>query len=141
MNPVHLPSVACGSMRGVFVSASSHRPPPDMHTLPFEIDCPHCGCADVEVQRAPAAAEWFASGLAACNCCGREFCFRQPDSSGTRESSADAADRDDDYPGVPYVPARCPRCKGNDAPVQHTSGRTRYHLCRRCGLNFKSVEK
>ncbi len=113
-----------------------------MHALPYEIDCTHCGCADVEVLRAPEGERWFASGLAACNCCGRDFCFRQPEDggSGTRESS-DGTPDGDDYPGVPYTPVRCPRCKAGDVPVQHTAGRTRYHVCRRCSLNFKSVEK
>jgi transcription elongation factor Elf1 len=105
-----------------------------MHALPYQIDCPECGCVDVDVQRRPDPDQWFGTGQAACNECGYPFAFKEPGLSQQEEDQTD-------YPGVPYTPARCPRCQSGDAPVQHTSGRTRYHRCRKCGLNFKSVEK
>lgn len=49
----------------------------------------------------------------------------------------------DDVPIVPFVPAICPFCGGDENKVTGTqplkAGRTRYHLCS-CGQRFKSRE-
>jgi len=46
---------------------------------------------------------------------------------------------------VYYLPARCPRCKGQSCkvlsgPVKDDPARRRYHKCRKCGMRFPSVE-
>ena len=49
---------------------------------------------------------------------------------------------DDDYPTVPRVPPRCPRCGVNRSRLtgQSRDGVVRYHRCQACGTKFKSVE-
>jgi rubredoxin len=105
-----------------------------MHNLPFEIDCTACGCPDVEVQRPPRIGEWFGSGVARCNECGCQFSFRAAEGSAEEDT--------EDGRAVIYRPIRChcPACRSSDVPVQRTAGRVRYHKCRDCGKNFKSVE-
>jgi uncharacterized Zn finger protein len=102
-----------------------------MHTLPYEIDCISCGCPDVEVEREPNHGAWFADGVARCNECGQVFSFRAPKEA--KEGPAEKA--------VLYQPVQCPSCRSTDVPVQRTVGSVRYHHCRACGQNFKSVEK
>ncbi len=41
---------------------------------------------------------------------------------------------------VPFVPARCPRCRGAKCKVYGAAGRLRYHTCRTCGEKFRSFE-
>ncbi len=101
-----------------------------MHTLPYEIDCTTCGCPDVEVERDPNPAGWFADGVAHCNECGQVFSFRAPKEA--REEAEKAAI---------YQPVQCPLCGSIDVPVQRTVKPVRYHQCRGCGANFKSIEK
>ena len=101
-----------------------------MHTLPYEIDCTTCGCADTEVEREPAAEGWFADGVAHCNNCNQTFGFRAP-----KEVTAEVQKT------VVYNPIRCPACNSLDVPVTRTVMPVRYHHCRACGHTFKSVEK
>jgi hypothetical protein len=42
---------------------------------------------------------------------------------------------------VIYELIRCPRCKSTKAPVTCTKLPIRYHKCRACGLNFKSIDQ
>lgn len=43
---------------------------------------------------------------------------------------------------IPGCGAHCPICKKARSPVTRKAGeRIRYHVCSRCGLRFKSVEK
>jgi len=102
-----------------------------MHTLDYEIDCTTCGCPDTEVEREPQAGAWFADGIAHCNECGQVFAFRAPkeqEEKGEQKS-------------VVYTPIHCPVCGSTDVPIQRTAIPVRYHRCRACGHNFKSVEK
>jgi transcription elongation factor Elf1 len=108
-----------------------------MHSLPYEIDCQECGCADVEVDRRPRPGEWFASGLARCNNCGAQWSFRKPE--GVKEQ-ADQASPEPRGAAVIYTPVKCPHCRSADVPVQHSELPVRYHKCRSCGESFKSVE-
>lgn len=102
-----------------------------MHTLDFEIDCTACGCPDVEVEREPQTGSWFADGIAHCNNCRQVFSFRAP-----KEAEEEPAAR-----AVRYEPVQCPVCHSTDCPVQRSVLPVRYHHCRDCGANFKSVEK
>ena len=103
-----------------------------MHTLDYEIDCTTCGCPDVEVEREPRHDSWFADGVAHCNNCSQGFIFRAPKEAADDESTGRA---------VAYQPVQCPDCRSTDVPVQRTVMPVRYHHCRNCGTNFKSVEK
>ena len=43
---------------------------------------------------------------------------------------------------VLWTRVRCPHCGSEDCPVYDSSHvPVRYHKCRKCGKNFKSVEK
>jgi len=104
-----------------------------MHTLPYEIDCTTCGCADTEVEKEPQPDSWFADGVAHCNCCGQVFSFRAPKPTAAMEREKQTT--------VIYSAVRCPQCGSRDVPVTHSALPVRYHRCRQCGHNFKSVEK
>ena len=104
-----------------------------MHTLPYEIDCVHCGCPEVEVQREPNPGSWFADGVARCTECGQTFSFCNPD--------VDSEDGPEPPTSVVYESVKCPKCKSPEVPVQRTIQRVRYHRCRRCQFTFKSIEK
>jgi len=41
---------------------------------------------------------------------------------------------------VLYTPIRCPRCKSKNIRCYVTRPPVRYHTCKNCGVNFKSVE-
>jgi transposase-like protein len=45
----------------------------------------------------------------------------------------------EDY-GVPFYPLKCPGCKSKNVRCYSTHLPIRYHVCRDCGKNFKSVE-
>ena len=45
----------------------------------------------------------------------------------------------EDY-GVPYHPLKCPACGSKNNHCYSTHLPVRYHACRDCGKNFKSVE-
>ena len=45
-----------------------------------------------------------------------------------------------DY-GVLFIPLRCPRCASKKVKCYGSHPPVRYHYCKRCGYNFKSVEK
>jgi len=45
----------------------------------------------------------------------------------------------EDY-GVRYIPLKCPKCRSKDVRCYSSSPPIRYHACRDCGYNFKSVE-
>ena len=47
-----------------------------------------------------------------------------------------------DWDSVLWGGVRCTQCGSQDCPVYHSSHiPIRYHKCRSCGRNFKSVEK
>lgn len=64
-----------------------------------------------------------------CDHCGHEFTLgANPQQPGTVN-------------GVVFHPICCPSCKGKNTEVtRKASERIRYHKCRDCGQNFKSVE-
>jgi len=44
-----------------------------------------------------------------------------------------------DY-GVRFIPLKCPKCKSKDIKCYSSHPPVRYHICQKCGHNFKSVE-
>jgi hypothetical protein len=44
-----------------------------------------------------------------------------------------------DY-GVRFVPLRCPKCQSKDVKCYASRPPVRYHICRNCKYNFKSIE-
>lgn len=49
------------------------------------------------------------------------------------------ANVDEDY-GVRFVPLKCPKCRSKDVRCYKSNPPIRYHICRECSYNFKSVE-
>jgi len=49
-------------------------------------------------------------------------------------------DDSQDY-GVVFIPLRCPKCNSKNVKCYGSHLPVRYHYCRECGYNFKSVEK
>lgn len=49
------------------------------------------------------------------------------------------ANNSEDY-GVRYIPIRCPKCRSKDNKCYSSHPPIRYHVCNKCGHNFKSVE-
>lgn len=47
---------------------------------------------------------------------------------------------DDEQYGVRFIPIKCPKCKSKDVRCYKSNPPIRYHVCRECGYNFKSVE-
>jgi len=43
--------------------------------------------------------------------------------------------------GVTFFPVRCPRCKSTNVRCYASHPPVRYHKCKKCGFNFKSIEK
>jgi predicted Zn-ribbon and HTH transcriptional regulator len=43
--------------------------------------------------------------------------------------------------GVVFIPLRCPKCNSKNVKCYGSHPPVRYHYCRDCGYNFKSVEK
>lgn len=41
---------------------------------------------------------------------------------------------------VVFTPVKCPRCKTKNTSCYKSSKPIRYHKCKKCGLNFKSIE-
>jgi hypothetical protein len=107
-----------------------------MHALPYEIDCTHCGCADVDVLREPQGEDrWFASGLGRCNNsnCRREFSFREPPEA--------EHDREEESDSIIEIDPCCPRCGSTEVPVQRSLLPIRYRRCTKCGKRFKGIVK
>ncbi|OGW89760.1 MAG: hypothetical protein A3E74_06335 [Omnitrophica bacterium RIFCSPHIGHO2_12_FULL_44_12] len=42
---------------------------------------------------------------------------------------------------VTYHAIRCPRCGSKKCKCYHSAAPIRYHKCRACSMNFKSVEE
>jgi ribosomal protein S27E len=42
---------------------------------------------------------------------------------------------------VYYKKVRCPKCGSDDCPVYSSEPPIRYHKCKICGYNFKSIEQ
>lgn len=109
-----------------------------MRAMRLGPECRYCGCPSTVVIREPDGHEWFASGVAHCTECNKVFSFE----ADKNEEHAEIAGLPQSEGGaVIFYPVRCPDCRSTDVPVQHTSGRVRYHKCRGCLQNFKSVEK
>lgn len=49
------------------------------------------------------------------------------------------ANNSEDY-GVRFIPIRCPKCRSKDNKCYSSHPPIRYHVCNKCGHNFKSVE-
>jgi predicted RNA-binding Zn-ribbon protein involved in translation (DUF1610 family) len=43
--------------------------------------------------------------------------------------------------GIIYYPLRCPKCKSKDIKTHTSRPPVRYHKCKKCGFNFRSIEK
>jgi ribosomal protein S27E len=61
-------------------------------------------------------------------------------SDGVREKSPGRPQNDNADYGVRFIPIKCPRCKSKDVKCYSSHPPIRYHLCNKCGHNFKSVE-
>jgi ribosomal protein S27E len=63
--------------------------------------------------------------------------------SGTNEAAEKSFGRppkdSSDY-GVRFIPIRCPKCRSKDNKCYSSHPPIRYHICNKCGHNFKSVE-
>lgn len=57
-----------------------------------------------------------------------------------RKSPGRPLKNDEEY-GVPFIPLRCPRCQSKNIKCYSSHLPIRYHACRDCGYNFKSVER
>lgn len=90
-------------------------------------ECPKCGCNATTLI---GAGERY----------GRPWARYQCDHCSHRFTVGANPARDKTINGVIYRPVRCPACKSKDVPVVRTHRRIRYHKCRSCGQNFKSVE-
>ena len=42
--------------------------------------------------------------------------------------------------GIIYYPLRCPRCKSTEIKTHTSKPPIRYHKCRKCDYNFRSIE-
>ncbi len=42
--------------------------------------------------------------------------------------------------GVIYYPLRCPRCRSKDIKTHTSLPPIRYHKCKKCDYNFRSIE-
>lgn len=42
---------------------------------------------------------------------------------------------------VEYPKLKCPRCSSKNVVITRTDKPNRYHKCRQCGFNFRSVEE
>ena len=60
--------------------------------------------------------------------------------SGFKEKTAGRPENDNEDYGVRFIPLRCPKCKSKDVRCYSSHPPVRYHVCRKCGKNFKSVE-
>ena len=45
-----------------------------------------------------------------------------------------------DY-GVRFIPLKCPKCKSKNVRCYSSHPPIRYHVCNKCGHNFKSLEE
>ena len=43
--------------------------------------------------------------------------------------------------GVSYIPLRCPKCNSKKVRCYSSHPPIRYHVCKNCGQNFKSIEE
>lgn len=93
----------------------------------FAPECPACGC---NATRIVAGGEQFGRAWARFEC---DFC-RRAFTIGRSPATDEVVN------GVVYHPVRCPKCKSKDCPVHTSRGVKRYHRCRNCGQQFKSVE-
>lgn len=60
-----------------------------------------------------------------------------------RDRSDDSSfkkERGGDY-GILFIPLRCPKCKSKRIKCYSSRPPIRYHYCKDCGCNFKSIEK
>lgn len=57
-----------------------------------------------------------------------------------KEKTAGRPENDSEDYGVRFIPLRCPKCKSKDVRCYSSHPPIRYHICRKCGYNFKSVE-
>lgn len=64
------------------------------------------------------------------------------DSPSRRQDNEGPADPDGEgQTCVWFIPVRCPGCGGKNHNVYTKRGTVRYHKCKDCQMNFKSVEK
>lgn len=98
------------------------------------VDCPHCGCNATKLIGAGenAGRPW---ARFECDFCNAQFAL------GRFPAENQVVN------GVVYQPVRCPKCKCKDCPVTSSPTpirdrilRKRYHKCKNCGQQFKSVE-
>jgi len=59
----------------------------------------------------------------------------------TKPQKSNHSSHEESNYGVPFIPLRCPKCSSKDVKCYSTHLPVRYHTCRACGNNFKSVEQ
>jgi len=57
-----------------------------------------------------------------------------------RKGAGRPGNTDDDY-AVRFIPLRCPRCGSKKIRWYASHPPVRYHRCKECGHNFKSIEQ
>lgn len=109
-------------------------------------ECPGCGCRDSRIVR---LSQWFGKPreYRACQHCGRGFTVtrgKQPEPTAPPPTPPRAAETPKAVKGgaVEYKPMRtkCPSCGSQKTKVVSPRKGFRWHKCRACGHNFKSVD-
>ena len=59
---------------------------------------------------------------------------------GKSKKEKDTQQEDAQY-GVVFVPVRCPKCRSKKVRCYSSSPPVRYHICKKCGMRFKSYER
>ena len=60
--------------------------------------------------------------------------------NGFKEKTAGRPPNDSKDYGVKFIPLRCPKCRSKDVRCYSSHPPVRYHICHKCGYNFKSLE-
>lgn len=101
--------------------------------------CPRCGCEDSRVLD---RAKWWGRVNCSrrCAACGHQFSAPEVEHA-TAGVEMPEAEEPQESASVTFHVIRCPHCGGEKTRVTKTMRPVRYHRCRGCGQNFKSVEK
>ena len=67
--------------------------------------------------------------------------IRQKETPVIKQVEEIPAQKEPEEYGVIFYPLRCPRCKSKEIKTHTSSPPVRYHKCKECGFNFKSMEK
>jgi transposase-like protein len=65
---------------------------------------------------------------------------RKPNWLNKNNGSSSRDDINSQY-GVVFIPLRCPKCRSKKVKCYGSHVPVRYHVCKACGYNFKSIEQ